>query len=380
MTGQPGGRPARPRRIRIKDARAFLLIAFLAAVGCVLLLLDRAEYDAAQAFKSATECADVNSAACFQRYPGVIEKVRRAQTSEGEQDAVTLTSRQVELHVSLTPSAADAALVQPRAKVSVEWYVGSVATVWIAGHAIPTTSNLGARHANIGFVGGIVVWLAALLMGIVLVGRRMAVLFAEALALPRPAVASTQVLLPTGYAGWLVKPQLREALLLPFGIMLLALVSVRLFINPGTRVLALAGDALVLIPVAVGLVLTLRNARLMLDPSSVVLVDGLGRHRSWPVSEIDQAAIVGVRWTDWSIPSLLFVRIDGEELFAVTSLLWDLGQLISICAAIGVPVTFGYRPARRRAGWRRRTAQAIFAVVSGALLIASFFPPPPSNS
>jgi hypothetical protein len=367
-------------RARRAEKGALLLIALFGAVGCVLLLLDNAEYDAARQFKAAVECPDASSGACYQLYPGVLTQVRRARTSSGEQDAVTVESRGRDLHLSLLPSPADASLLTPGVPVRVEWYVGSVAAVWIEGRPIPTTSNLAAGHANIGYVGGILLWLAALFLAILLLNRRMARLLASVRVLPRAAVAVAQTILPSGNAGWIVRPRLREALVLPLGLVVLALISIRPFMNPQTRALALIGDVVVFGPVAIAMVMTLRNARLFLDRTSIERIDRFGRSRSWPVSGIREVVIFGVRWTDWMVPSLVFVGSDGVEQFWISALVWDVGEVIALCAAIGVPVTNDYMQKAQKRNWCRQLSRAAVLVVTGALLAASFLPLPPSTS
>jgi len=107
------------------------------------------------------------------------------------------------------------------------------------------------------------------------------------------------------------------------------------------------GDALLFGPGVVHFALTLRNTRLMADHASITIVDWLGRKRSWPLTEIQQAAIVGVRWTDWTVPTLLFVGKDGAELFPVTSLYWHLDDIGALCVKLGIPLSFDYEPKRR---------------------------------
>jgi hypothetical protein len=152
------------------------------------------------------ECADTSSDHCYQLYPGVIQKVRFAKTSSGEQDAVDIASRGSSMHISLQPTSTDSPLLQPGASVTVEWYVGSVVTVWIGGHAIPATANATTYHGDFAYVGGILIWLAAAFTAIVLLNRRMTALFAavrilpataEVLAMP-PANASFRAAPPVG--------------------------------------------------------------------------------------------------------------------------------------------------------------------------------------
>jgi hypothetical protein len=314
----------------------------------------------------------------------VIQAVRVAQTTSGEQDAVDVASRGSTLHVSLLPSPAEASLVVAGAPVTVEWYVGSVATVWIGSQAIPSTANLGAGHADFAYIGWILVWLAALFWAVFLVDRRMLALFAAVRILPATAevlaLESRESILPGGTTGWIVKPRAQEALLLPLLLAVLAVVSVRPLMNPYSRPLALVGDVLLFGPIIVRLALTLRNARVMADRSSITRADWLGHIRSWPLADIQQAAIVGLRWTDWAVPAVVFIGRDGMELFGVTSLNWNLDEIGALCVSLGIPLSFGYVPARPRRVNRLTLALSIGAVlITGAFLVISFLPAPANS-
>lgn len=363
-----------------KFSRAYLLIAGFAAAGCVFLLLDHSEYDVADAFRNAAQCADTSSADCYQLYPGVIQAVGVASTTSGEQDAVDIASRGSSIHVSLVPSVADASLVQAGAPVSVEWYVGSVVTVWIGGRAIPSTSSP-VTHANFAYIGWMLVWLAALFWAILLVNRRVSALFAAVRVLPAraevQALASREVILPGGTTGWVVKPRAQEAFLLPLLLSALALISARPLINPDSRLLAVVGDALLFGGIAVRLALTLRNGRVMADRTSITTESWLGRMRSWPLADVEQAAIVGVRWTDWAVPSVWFIGRDGTVLFGVTSLFWNLDEIGALCVSLEVPLTLDYVPKQPRPVNRVRSVMNIVAVlITGALFVISFLPLP----
>jgi hypothetical protein len=367
-----------------KLSRAYLVIAAFAAAGCVFLLLDHSEYDAAAAFGNAVECADTSSDQCYQLYPGVIQAVHVDQTSSGQEDRVDIDSVGSTIRVALLPSAADASLIQAGAPVTVEWYVGSVATVWIGGRAIPSTSSL-ATHANLAYIGWGLVWLAVLFWAVLLVDRRMLALFAAVRILPATAkvqaMGSREVILPGGTTGWVVKPRAQETLLLPFLLAVLALISVRPLMNPGSRPLAVLGDILLFGPLIVRFALTLRNGRLMGGRPSVMRVDWLGREQSWPLADIDHAAIVGVRWSDWTVPTLRFIGRDGTELFAVTSLNWNLDEIGALCVKLGVPISVGYVPKQPRRVSRWRLAMGIVGIlITGAFLVSSFLPLPPSNT
>jgi hypothetical protein len=356
------------------------LIAAFAAVGCVFLLLDYGEYGAADAFRNAVECADTSSDHCYQLYPGVIEKVRIAQTSSGEQDAVDIASRGSSMHISLQPSATDSSRLQPGAPVTVEWYVGSVVTVWIGGHAIPSTANVATYRGDFAYVGGLLIWIAAIFWSVVLLNHRMSTLFAAVRILPATAeilaLSTRERILPSGTTGWVVKPRPQEALFLPLLLGVLALISVRAVLNPASRLLALVGDTLLLGPLLVRLALTFRNCRLMADHISITIADWLGRTRTWPVKEIQQAAIVGTRWTDWAVPTLLFIGNDGTELLAVNSLYWNLEEVGALCVKLGIPLSVDYEPKPRRVKPLTVAVSLGASVITWVLLWLSFFPLP----
>jgi len=367
-----------------KFSRVYLLVAVFAVVGCVFLLFDRGEYDAAEAFRNAIECPDTSSDHCYQLYPGFIQNVRFAQTSSGEQDAVDIASRGSSMHISLQPAAADSPLLKAGTAVTVEWYVGSVVAVLIGTHAIPSTANATTYRGDFAYVGGILIWLAAVFAAIVLLNHRMSSLFAAVRILPATAevvaLATRERVLPTGTTGWVVKPRAQEALFLPLMLGLVALISARALVNPESRLIALVGDALLFGPGVVHFALTLRNTRLMADHASITIVDWLGRRRSWTLTEIQQAAIVGVRWTDWTVPTLLFVGKDGAELFPVTSLYWNLDDIGALCVKLGIPLSFDYEPKRPRRVKPLRIALSLGAsLVSALLLWLSFLPLPPSS-
>jgi hypothetical protein len=119
----------------------------------------------------------------------------------------------------------------------------------------------------------------------------------------------------------------------------------------------------------------------MADRSSISRADWLGRIRSWPLAEIQQAAIVGLRWTDWAVPAVLFIGRDGKELFGVTSLNWNLDEIGALCISLGIPLSADYVPAQPRRVNRLRLALSLGALlITGAFLVISFWPPPPASS
>ena len=365
-----------------KLSRAYLLIAAFASVGCVLLLFDRSEYDYADAFKSAVECADASSGHCYQLNPGVIQAVHVDQTSSGQEDRVDVASAGSIIHVALGPSAADASLVQTGAPVTVEWYLGRVAVVWIRGRAIPSTSSP-ASHADFAYIGWILLWVATFFWAITLLNKRMVALLAAVRILPASAevqaLAAREAILPGGTTGWVVKPRAHQTMLLFLGFAGLVLVSARPLLNPDARPLALAGDLLLFGAAIAGFALTLRNSRLMADRASITRVDLFGRKRSWPVAEINQAAIAGLRWTDWTVPALIFADRDGNELFRVTSLYWNLEEVGALCVNLGVPISVGYLPKQPKLNGARLAMRVVVLLIAVADFVISVVPLPPTR-
>jgi hypothetical protein len=218
-----------------------------------------------------------------------------------------------------------------------------------------------------------------------LVDRRMISLFAAVRILPATAeiqaVAAREVILPGGTTGWIVKPRTPQALLLPLLLASLALISVRPLMNPGSRSLALVGDVLFFGPIVIRFALTLRNSRITADHESITRVGWLGRVRSWPLADIQEAAVIGLRWSDWTVPTLWFIGRDGAELFGVTSVYWNLEEIGALCVRLGVPITVDYilkKP--KRLNLARLATRGVLVLITGAFLLISFLPLPPSNS
>jgi len=347
------------------NSGVLLLIATVASGGLLLIFLDRAEYDVASDFNAAVECADTSSPHCYQLYPGVIQTVRRAQTSSGDQDAVDITRRNSTVHVSLLPSGSDSALIRVGSPVTVEWYVGSLATVWIEGRGIPTTANLANGHADVGFIGEVLIWLAALFGAVAFVNQRVSADLARASLFLREVEGSD------GAASYAIHPRMREALFLPLGLALIAISTAKPFMNPDTRALAMVGAALACAPVLVRSVLTQINCRVLVDRESVTRVDWLRRSTTWPLARVERAAIGTWRWAGWRVPTLSLVGRGSTELFSLTSLDWSLDEVAAACAGCGIRLSGGYLP-RRRVNWPRRALATAVAIPTFALVALSF--------
>jgi len=363
---------------------AYVVITAFAAAGCIFLLLDQAMYAGAADFRSAVECADVSSAGCYQLYPGVIQSVRRYNTSTGEEDRVSIASRGTTVSVKLYPGPAAAPHLQPGSDVTVEWYVGDVATVWIDGYAVPSSTNLAAAHPNFAYVGGILVWIAALFLASVVLYHRLVAAVGKTVKRALDAKAHdillSETVVPPGDTGWVIRPRLQELYLLPLGLALLVLVSIRPFMNPDMRWLALASDVLLFGLVFLRIALMLRNEKLAIGRTSISHTDWRGRTKSWPIDEVEVVSFVGMRWYDVGIPAILFIGKDGSALFGVTSLFWDVFEIARPCQAVGLDLAVGLLPpVPPRFRWRQRAAQVAVLATTTMLLALSFYPLPPSS-
>ena len=365
----------------MKKYRAvYLFIALLTVIGSGLVLADAYQSVLADDFSGAVECADTSSSHCYQLYPGVISSVRVTQVSAGQRDEVSIASRNTSVRVSLLPSPAEAALVQVGAAVSVQWYVGSVASVRISGDAIPSTSSPFSR-ADFAYAGWTLIWLAAAFGGIMLVTRKLAnapvAPWVRAITDRAFGVTGREVILPTGTIGWSIRPRLKEVVVLPLVLALLALVSIRPFMNPDHLVFASIVEALVMGAALVGLALTLRNSRVMADTAMLMKAGRLGRIRRWPLSDFDLVADFYVQGPFAVIRCFAFIDHGGAELFTVTSMFWDLDQVEALCERAGLEVDFDYYLERDRPRNRRlRAGILVVSLAATAVTAWSFYPLP----
>ena len=360
------------------------MIAVVGAAGCILLLIDRSFYDAADAFRAAVECPDTNSDHCYQLYPGVIDKVRIVQTDSGPEAPVDVTSQGSTHHVSLLITGADAALLQPGTKVQVEWYTGNIASVLVGGRVLPTTQNPAGPHPNFAFVGGVLIWLAAMFGAIMVVNRRAAAAIARMHVLPTEqqlkAIAASPQLLSHG-AGWMVRARANELVVLPFALALVALVSSRPLMNPDHGSAALLGEAVLLAAAAARLLLTFLRSRFTIDRTTVAVTDWLGRTTSWPRDTVARAVLAGVSAFDWWIPAIVFIGRDDAYLLVRTSLFWSPDEIAAACLAAGLPLEIaGERfSIRRPISPIQRVLALTVALSELALVAVSILPGPPAN-
>jgi hypothetical protein len=365
----------------MKKYRAvYVFIALLTVVGSGLVLADAYQSVLVEDLSGAVECADTSSTHCYQVYPGVITSVRVTQVSAGQRDEVSIASQNTSVRVSLLPSPSEAALVQVGATVSVQWYVGSVASVLIGGHAIKSTSSPLNRE-DFAYAGWTLIWLAAAFGAIMLVTRKLAKApvapWVTAITDVAFGVTGSQVILPTGTIGWSIRPRLKEVVVLPFVLVVLALVSIRPFMNPDHLLIASVVDALVVAAALLGLVLTVRNSRVMADSALLMKADRLGRIRRWPLTDIDVVADFYVQGPFSVIRCFTFIGQDGTELFTVSSMFWDLDEVEALCETAGLEVDFDYYLTRDRPRSRRlRAAILAVSLATTAVTAWSFYPLP----
>lgn len=346
----------------------------------MFLLADAGQSIAADNLRAATECPDSSSASCYQLYPGLITSVRASQTSSGPRDDVQIASQKRSLHVSLKPSAADAILVQAGSTVSVEWYTGSVIEVWISGRGIPSTSNPFDR-AEFGYIGWMLIWLAAFFGAAMLITRRLAGAFVQqwvaVIANRVLGPVGPQVILPGGTIGWSIRPRLSQVIVLPLAFGVIGLVSIRPFMNPDHILIGSSFELVLFAAAMVSLALILRNCRVMADRNSLMRADRLGRVRAWPRAEVSLAAGFSVRGPFSPIACITFIDRDGSALFTVSSLFWDMAEIEAVCQEIAIPIDFDYYLARPRPVSRRlRVALLAISLLSAVALAWSFLPLP----
>lgn len=98
------------------------------------------------------------------------------------------------------------------------------------------------------------------------------------------------------------------------------------------------------------------------------------------MADIELVAIVGVRWSDWAVPALLFIGRDETELFGVTTLYWNLDAIGAVCLRLEIPLSLDYVPTRpRRINRVGMAMNLVVTLVTGALLAVSFLPLPPGT-
>ncbi|HEY6874829.1 MAG TPA: hypothetical protein VI384_00560 [Candidatus Dormibacteraeota bacterium] len=365
-------------------SRAYLLIAVVGAAGCVFLLIDRSFYDSADQFRAAVECPDTNSTQCYQLYPGVIDAVRIVQTSGGPEAPVDVTSQGTTHHVTLLIADADESLLKPGAEVRVEWYTGNIASILLGDRIFPTSENPAGPHPNFAFVGGVLIWMAAMFGVIMLVNRRAAGAVARMQVLPTKqqvqTLAASPQLLSYG-TGWIVRARPTELIVLPFALALVALASEWPLMNRDHGVAGLIGEAVLLTAAVVRLLLTLLNNRFTIDRTTVAVTDWLGRTKQWPLETVATAVLGSVRAFGWWIPAIVFIGRDGAYLLVRTSMFWKPDEILAACVTAGLPVGLAgddFKIVLPISPQYRLLALAI-VLAELALLAISILPGPPAN-
>ena len=356
-----------------------LVLVLLLGLGVALVAAAQAMASNATTFDSAVECSDTGSPNCFQVSEGVIRSVSVGMTTSGEQDHVVIETRGRTINTALTPSPSQAAKVKVGADVTVKWYVGNVVAVVIGGDSIRSTASPLSSGSEIGYVGWLLIWLAAILGVTVLAGRRLvraqAALRQSLASEPSISLGAFEGIVPGGAVGWRIKPKMREALLLPVALGVLALISITPFLNPQRKSIALVGDGLLLAAIGIRFALTVRNTRVLADRSSIMKVDWLGRVRRWHLSDVPQGLMFSVITLYSTNACIEFIGPDGSKLFAVSGFYWDLNEIAAVCNTVGIPLTGTYDMVLIRGSVPKRMAIVLGSLALGALAGAYFFPP-----
>jgi hypothetical protein len=360
-----------------------LVLVLVLSLGIILVAVAQTQSGVAATYRAAVECSDSTSANCYQLSQGVIRSVKVDQTSSGEEDRVVIDTRGTTIDTTLTPSPSQSTKVKLGADVTVKWYVGNVVAVVIGHNSIPSAESPLASAAGMGYTGSLLIWAAAAMAVAWVVGPRLVTAQAN---VRRSLDDETGISLgafdgvvPGGTVGWRIKPKMREALLLPIVIGMVALISITPFLNPQRRSIALIGDGVLVVAICIRWALTARNTRVLADRSSIMKADWLGRVKRWPVSDVAEGYMFSVR-TLYSLNAcIVFVGHDGSELFIVSSFYWDLNEITSVCMTIGISLDGSYDQILIRGSRRKRIAIALGTLVLGALAAAYFFPVPASQ-
>lgn len=329
----------------------YVLIGFMALIGCLALLLYWADQTARPEFASAIECPDPASPHCFQLSNGVILSAPTIHKNiSGQEYEVVIATRGKKVDLFLQPSTGDASVIVAGAPVAVEWWLGNPVSVFISDRRISTTDSPEADHSVFVYVGLVLLWIAAISLVLNLINRRMA---AAAFALRVAPVTPVPVVA-------VIKPRIQDALLPAVIVGLIALLSVKPLFDAGLRTIVLAADLVVLGPIAVRTILNLRNGALKFDADSVTQCAWNGRPHRWAISQIKCASVVSVQWSDLGLPALRFIGTGDTELFTVSSVMWDLRLVAGACLSHGIDVFFGDpRDRRRGINWARQAERLV---------------------
>lgn len=150
----------------------------------------------------------------------------------------------------------------------------------------------------------------------------------------------SEVLLPSGSAGWITAPRVSRwtlLRLLAFPVLLLA--GPVFFAHAINYFGPLIFDGIFVLAGGVAIVLYLHNERFMADRSSVSRVNSFGRTRSWPLSAIDHVDRFTVRGRHTKFAYVVFKDHAGKALFTLTGQYWDAARVEEICNRVGLRLT-----------------------------------------
>src|SRR5450756_911658 len=124
-----------------------------------------------------------------------------------------------------------------------------------------------------------------------------------------------ETIVPSGGAGWIVKPSLRTSTLLRLGVLCAAviLLTLRALLDPARTAFAATLDVLTIGVVGLVLVVHFRNSKVIADRNTITKVNWLGRSVSYPVSEVKHAD----RFRSSASCYLVFAGRDGRQLLSL---------------------------------------------------------------
>ena len=304
---------------------------------------------AADAYRSAPECATETTSGCYQVFPGQITSVQVRQTRDGERDDVTIqTSSHGAVTATLEPSAASAPAVRTGADVTVELYQGQVTLVEVGSTGVPSTANPVANQGDASFNGWLLIAVGALGFGWPAYTRWRRKTAAASLQVGAGGIAlpPTQLeseILASG-VGWSVRPLRNLATVGRYGFVagVLLLMTYPAIVDPARTIWALLLDSVVILGMVALVILFLRNDRVFADRENVGKTDLLGRTVSIPIRDVVHADRFSVASRYGRNKHLVFVGADGRKAFEAGGPNWDYSRLDQLCEAAGITLAGSY--------------------------------------
>lgn len=340
----------------------WISVGLVLAGGVGFLIGAVATSAAADTYRAAPPCgtSDQSSANCYRLVSGTLTSVHATYSRSGERDDVTIETAAGTLTTTLEPSDASAPHVRSGAQAEVKSYQGQVTTVYVDGLSVPSSVNPEANHGSLLFYGVSITALGLAFLGFRVYALRkrrnasstMSALSGEipwaagATIAPAPPPSSLQPqVVPGGQIGHAVRPHFRTNMIWRFAFVggALLLLTFRGLFYPNVAQWVALFDAVVVLLGAAALYLYLTYAEIFSDSNALGQVTFLGRVKRFPRSRIDHAVRFTVSSRYGNNPYLAFVDQTGAQVFKVSGMYWDQGELDAFCASAGISTTGSYQ-------------------------------------